>query len=65
LSDTISVESLTTLPVGISLSEFFGYTGAYTSVTTLDPGRGYWVKADEDGRIVLRESTSIQLKMGK
>ncbi len=37
----------------IVTSSFFGYNGGYTRVTTIEPGNGYWVKANTAGVLKL------------
>jgi hypothetical protein len=38
-------------PPGIISSDFFGYNNGYIASSTLEPGHGYWVKADQAGII--------------
>ena len=45
----VPVASVVTLPGGILDSAFFGYSGGYHAATTLESGKGYWVKADQGG----------------
>ncbi|MFH1194452.1 MAG: T9SS type A sorting domain-containing protein [bacterium] len=37
--------------VGNIISDYFGYNGSYTSETSLEPGKGYWVKANAIGTL--------------
>jgi photosystem II stability/assembly factor-like uncharacterized protein len=39
------------------LSNYFGYSGGYALADTLMPGRAYWVKVDQGGKLVLAAST--------
>lgn len=57
LSEPVSAASITTEPP-LALSSFFGYDNGYTVADTLFPGRGYWVKADSEGVILLNTSTT-------
>ena len=41
------------IPGGILLTRFFEFSAGYNGVSTLTPGRGYWVKSAADGRLVL------------
>ncbi len=60
LGDTIDINSIIVEPEGILGSRFFGYDGSYTTAPTLNPGRGYWVKFNSPGMIILRApGTSI------
>lgn len=54
VSTAIDTSSVTTIPSGIRASDFFGYSGSYTSSATLQPGRAYWVKMNSAGTIILQ-----------
>jgi hypothetical protein len=56
LSSAVSVSSISTIPGGIVTSPIFGYDGAYQNATTVDPGRGYWVKVSRSGKLYLSSS---------
>jgi hypothetical protein len=43
---------------GLTTSQFFGYHGIYQVADTLQPGTGYWVKANQAGRLILSGSAS-------
>jgi hypothetical protein len=49
VSAGVDTSTITSSPPGIRSSQFFGYNGGYTPAATLDPGRGYWVKASAPG----------------
>lgn len=49
----VSVSNITTLPANIITSTFFGYEGGYTQADTLQPGKGYWVKVNQNGILQL------------
>ena len=53
VSDTISIQSITSIPPGLVTSKFFGYNGGYKISDTLVPGKGYWVKVGQGGSLVL------------
>jgi hypothetical protein len=54
ISSPVAVGSIVQIPNGIVASQYFGYTGAgYTSSTTIDPMKGYWVKVNQNGKLVL------------
>ncbi|MFI5252838.1 MAG: T9SS type A sorting domain-containing protein [Bacteroidota bacterium] len=38
---------------GLTASNFFGYANGYTKADTIMPGKGYWMKANTAGRIIL------------
>ncbi len=56
--NTIHISSIQSLPEGIVSSNFFEYTGSYKVVDSLRFGKGYWVKTDRAGRLVL-DGTNI------
>lgn len=52
VSDTVLATAITG-SIGMSISPVWGYTGKYEQVDRLIPGKGYWVKAGEDGLLYL------------
>ncbi|MFI5251924.1 MAG: choice-of-anchor D domain-containing protein [Bacteroidota bacterium] len=44
---------ISSIPPGIVTSKYFGYNRGYKISDTLYPGKGYWVKADTAGRLIL------------
>jgi len=59
ISTPVSAAQVTSDPGGMVTSQFFGYEGAYVSSDTIQPGRAYWVKADQSGTLVLAPPTGI------
>ncbi len=54
LSSPIAPSSLTSMPPGITTTNFYGYNGAsYQIADSLRPGKGYWVKTTAAGKLVL------------
>ena len=53
LSSLVNIASIASIPPGIITSQFFEYNNGYSSVSTLTPGKGYWVKTDQAGKLVL------------
>ena len=53
LSYPIAAASVTSLPPDIVESKYFGWNGYYTIDDSLLPWRGYWVKAQQAGQLVL------------
>jgi hypothetical protein len=49
----VVIFSITTVPPNILSSPFYGYEGGYTTPTSLLPGKGYWIKANQNGVIQL------------
>ncbi|MDH3267280.1 MAG: hypothetical protein OEM46_00355 [Ignavibacteria bacterium] len=52
----VVVSGITTVPPNIASSLFYGYEGGYIIPTTLLPGKGYWIKANQNGVIQLNAS---------
>jgi hypothetical protein len=53
LTEPIPVNDILSDPPGMETSDFFGYDESYMQVDTLEPGKGYWVKVDQDGKLIL------------
>ncbi len=53
ISGSASVGNIVQIPGGIVASSYYGYNGAYIVATTIDPARGYWVKVNQNGKLVL------------
>jgi hypothetical protein len=53
ITSPVPVAGITSIPGGISTSEFFYYNGRYTVSDTIKPGAGYWVKVAEDCLLIL------------
>jgi hypothetical protein len=53
ISESVAMDFVTSIPAGIISSSFFGYDLGYVSPTTLEPGKGYWVKVSQDGKLIL------------
>ncbi len=58
ISSSVPVSSISTTPAGIITSNLFGYATGYAPATSVDPGRGYWVKASAPGTLVLSSTAS-------
>ncbi|GEM_PF-4775189 len=57
VTDSVETNSIIEIPDGIIQSLYYGYAGGYSSVSSLRPGRAYWVKANAAGKIVLGSSS--------
>lgn len=63
INASVPVGSIIELPSGLVQSSYYGYNSGYTSVSSLEPGNAYWVKAATAGQLVLLpafEPSSIQ-----
>ena len=49
----LAVSSITSDPPGLMTSNFFQYSGTYTTTDTLHPSRAVWVKVVQDGTLFL------------
>ncbi|HIA30778.1 MAG TPA: hypothetical protein EYN82_04085, partial [Candidatus Marinimicrobia bacterium] len=45
----------------IAVGGIYGYDGSYINAEMIDPGRGYWVRALDNGEITL-SSTALATK---
>ncbi|HJW28015.1 MAG TPA: SBBP repeat-containing protein, partial [Saprospiraceae bacterium] len=64
ISSPVAVSTITSTPPGLVTSEFFGYDGRYEPVTTIEPGRGYWVNVSASGTLHL-SSSMIESSSGR
>ncbi len=58
-SSTIDTTSITSDPGGIVTSSFFGYDNGYFITDTIGSGKGYWVKVNQAGTLILSSSTTM------
>ncbi len=58
ISQSISVDAITSQTPGMTTSGFFGYSGSYARSDSILPGAGYWVKVNENGNLILSASSS-------
>ncbi len=56
--EVININSITTQPPNLLASSFYGYGGGYYVANELEPGRGYWIKANVNGIIQLNTNFS-------
>jgi endo-1,4-beta-D-glucanase Y len=62
IADTLDVAGIGSIPPGMITSNFYSYQRGYTASPMLVPGRGYWVKPESDGSLIL--SAGISLSSG-
>ncbi len=54
ISFLVAVSNIASIPGGMTTSEYYGFVGGgYSTYDTLKPGKGFWVKVDQDGQLVL------------
>ncbi len=59
IASTINTSAISSIPSGIVTSQFFAYNGAYYTSTTIEPGKAYWVKANQTGQLILSSTQAI------
>jgi hypothetical protein len=52
----VPAASVGSIPGGLVSSNFFGFDIGYATAATIEPGKGYWVKIAEAGKLVLSGS---------
>jgi hypothetical protein len=58
LSSSVNVGTITSDPPGIATSSFWGYDGStYVATDTIHPGKGYWIKVSQNGKLILSSAT--------
>ncbi len=60
ISEQILTASITSDPSGIVTSDFFEFQGTYAKTDSIQPGRGYWVKVDQAGTLILSSETKYK-----
>jgi poly(beta-D-mannuronate) lyase len=53
ISSEVSVTLIATVPDGILTSSFYGYKSGYVVTPYIKPGKGYWIKVKEAGKLIL------------
>ncbi|MBI5216725.1 MAG: T9SS type A sorting domain-containing protein [Ignavibacteriae bacterium] len=65
ISSAIAPAQITSTPPGLVTSQFYGYSGGYIQVDTIQPGKGYWVKVNAGGTLTLSSLVNSHLSLGK
>ena len=64
ISSPVPIASIGSIPGGIVTSPFYTYgTMGYEQASTINPGKGYWVKVTQAGSLVLSSSPSPMQKI--
>ncbi|HLX11237.1 MAG TPA: YCF48-related protein, partial [Bacteroidota bacterium] len=50
---SVSTSAMTSEPGGIIVGNIFDFAGSYHAVTEIAPGKGYWIKVNQAGKIIL------------
>jgi hypothetical protein len=53
ISAKVPVAAITTVPPGLVSSPLFGYDGGFRRADTISPGKGYWIRMNQPGSIIL------------
>jgi len=61
ISTPVPVSNVSSIPGGIVTSSFFGYGISYTAADTITPGRAYWVKVNQAGKLILSATAATPL----
>ncbi|MBI1804698.1 MAG: carboxypeptidase regulatory-like domain-containing protein [Ignavibacteriae bacterium] len=59
ISSPVATSSISTTPSEIITSNYFGFNGSYVSATSIQPGKGYWVKVSAAGTLTITAGTAI------
>jgi hypothetical protein len=65
ISKPIAVSAISSKPAGIITTQFFGYHAGYNATDSLRPGKGYWVKVEQRGSLILTASSVEESFAGK
>src|SRR5207249_4134401 len=55
-AQSLPTVQITSIPGGMATSAFFGYAGSYFTTSTIEPGKGYWVRVGQSGMLILSSS---------
>lgn len=59
ISAPVSTSTIVQIPPSIVNSPFYGFQSSYVTTTTLESKKGYWVKANADGKLILSSSANV------
>ncbi|TLY30100.1 MAG: hypothetical protein E6K56_07295, partial [Ignavibacteria bacterium] len=60
ISSSVPVSAITSLPPGIVISRYFGYTAGYYALGSINPGQGCWVKTSSSGQLILAHTAAAR-----
>jgi photosystem II stability/assembly factor-like uncharacterized protein len=60
VSYSLNVLTIGSIPPEIQASDFFEYNDGYRYVDFIEPGKGYWVKVEQDGKFILSSSPGLK-----
>jgi hypothetical protein len=53
ITESIPVSRVESVPSGFATSPFYGYSGKYAVSETLHSGKAYWLKVNQNGKLIL------------
>lgn len=53
ISSSVDTSNTSTIPGGLRVSPFYGFNNGYVPATAITPGKGYWMKANGSGKVIL------------
>jgi hypothetical protein len=56
ISNPVAVGNVGKIPSDMTLSSFFGYAGGYNATDSIRSGKGYWIKTNKAGKLILSSS---------
>ncbi len=59
LSKPAQTAAIVQMPPGIVISSYYEYHGGYLTSTNLTPKKGYWVKSNAPGKLILTSSGAV------
>ncbi len=59
ISSPVAAAGLGSIPGGIVASQFFGYSAGYQITDSIQPGKGYWVKVNQSGTLILASAGEL------
>jgi len=59
----VATANIIEIPPGNTASLYYGFRFGYLPADTIIPKRGYWIKANADGKLILSQSTSSKTEM--
>lgn len=54
ISDSVLISNVQRIPTDMMISNFFGYNNGYFVSDVIKPGKGYWIKVNKSGKLILK-----------
>ncbi len=59
ISSPVATANVVSDTTGMIASDFYGYRSGYFITDTIQPGRGYWIKVNQSGKLILSSSGAL------